>query len=156
SMFLRSLTIQNLRAIEDVRLSFDSPTVDARKWTLILGENGCGKSTVLRAAALMFAGTDALPHLLGGEMDSWVRFGAQEATISAVIEPARHQTREISLRLRRGVTIGVLFSDNHESLSLLDAAIKHSSRNYLTVGYGASRRLNLDPNSFTKNRTTPV
>jgi predicted ATP-binding protein involved in virulence len=149
-MFLRQLTIQNLRAIKELRLSFDSPSADARKWTLILGENGCGKSTVLRAAALLFAGSDALPHLLGGEIDSWVRFGQDQATIAAVIQTAERETREVSLRLERGMTVGSVFSANQETLARLDAAIKHAARNYMTMGYGASRRLNTDPDSYVR------
>ena len=73
-MFLRRLYIKNLRGISELDLSFayEGPTDldaesssrrqlegDARKWTLILGENGCGKSTVLRAVALILAGSDA-------------------------------------------------------------------------------------------------
>jgi len=46
-MFLRELEIRNLRSIEELDLSFTSGKT-VRKWTLILGENGCRKSTVLR------------------------------------------------------------------------------------------------------------
>src|SRR5262245_64795861 len=98
-MFVRELSVQNLRAIKDLRLSFVTPDGKTRKWTLLLGENGAGKSTVLRAAALLFAGGDALPRLLGTDIDSWIRYGTSEATIAAVIQTAAGESRDISLRL---------------------------------------------------------
>lgn len=156
-MFLRELTIRNLRSIKDLRLLFESPDGTTRKWTLILGENGCGKSTVLRAAALLFAGSDALPHLLGHEVDSWIRYGAEEASIAATLMTAEGETRYVTLRLPRGTSVSKLFDINKESLAQLDAALAHADRNYLTMGYGASRRLNTDPDAvFKSRRGTPV
>src|SRR5258708_6643592 len=146
-MFLRELTIQNLRAIKDVRLNFQSPAGETRKWTLILGENGCGKSTVLRAVALLFAGSDALPQLLGHEVDAWIRFGAKEANIAAVLTTAEGEAREVMLRLPRGAGVRQLFEINRETLARLDSAVEHADRNYPTMGYGASRRLNTDPDA---------
>jgi energy-coupling factor transporter ATP-binding protein EcfA2 len=150
-MFLRSLHVQNLRSLQDVKLVFDGPD-GIRKWTLILGENGCGKSTVLRAAALVLAGSEALPSLLG-ETESWIRYGAPEARISATIETAEGERRDISLSLVRGEGISAVFDRNRESLSLLDRAVAHASRSYLTVGYGASRRLNSNPESAFSRRS---
>jgi predicted ATP-binding protein involved in virulence len=150
-MFVRELTIRNLRAIKDLRLSFETPDGGTRKWTLLLGENGNGKSTILRAAALVFAGSDALSPLLREGADTWIRHGADEASIAAVIQTAAGETRQVSLRLRRGVSTIAIFTDNQESLNLLDAAIKHADRNYSTFGYGASRRLNTDESAFRKS-----
>lgn len=156
-MFLRELTIHNLRSIKDLHLSFESPDGTTRKWTLILGENGCGKSTVLRAAALLFAGSDALPQLLGHDVDSWIRYGADEASISATLMTADGETREVTLRLPRGTSVSKLFDVNKETLAQLDAALSHADRNYLTMGYGASRRLNTDPDAvFKSRRSTPA
>src|SRR5262245_3695130 len=161
-MFLRELTIENLRALRHVQLNFatlDEKTGSekTRKWTLILGENGCGKSTVLRAAALLFAGSDALPHLLGHDIDSWIRYGAKDARISASLVTAQGEARTASLVLPRGATVSTVFDMNKETLAQLDAALAHTDRNYLTMGYGASRRLNIDPDAaFKSRRTTPL
>ncbi len=156
-MFLRELSIHNLRSIKDLYLSFESPEGTTRKWTLILGENGCGKSTVLRAAALLFAGSDALPHLLGNEVDSWIRYGADEAKISATLVTADEEPRKVTLRLPRGTSVSKLFDINKDTLAQLDAALAHANRNYLTMGYGASRRLNTDPDTaFKTRRSTPA
>ena len=151
-MFLRELTVENLRSIENARICFQTDTGDARKWTLVLGENGCGKSTLLRAAALVLVGSDALPPLLG-EIDSWIHYDAKEARVSATIVTAEGEERKISLVLRRGVGVREMFEQNRDTLERLDNAIRRSSRNYLSLGYGASRRLNNEPEHSFKRLT---
>jgi energy-coupling factor transporter ATP-binding protein EcfA2 len=144
-VFLRWLSIQNVRSIERLDMPFTAEDGDSRKWTLLLGENGCGKSTVLRAIALVLAGSDALPDLLG-RPDDWLRLGASNATIEAELVTARDsQARHVRLTIHRGDTISKIFSRNQESLRDLDSAISHADRNYFVVGYGVSRRLSADP-----------
>ncbi|GHF58732.1 putative ATPase [Deinococcus metalli] len=138
-MFLRWVRIENLRSLEQLELSFDAGG-KPRKWTLLLAENGTGKTTLLRAIALVTAGSDALAGLLG-DIDSWVRNGAQRAKIEAQIATADGETRDIALTIERGDTLASLLSRNQDSIVLLDDALKHADRNYFVVGYGASRRL---------------
>lgn len=141
-MFLRKLTLKNVRSLAEFEMSFVNPNEQTRQWTLLLGENGCGKSTVLRAVALLLAGSEALPELLV-EPDSWIRQGQREAVLSAELTTARGELRHIELRLQRGQKIKELFEHNRASLDELDRALDHTARNYLTIGYGVSRRLNL-------------
>lgn len=75
-MYLVKIALQDVRSIESLNLDFRTATEDTRRWTLLLGENGCGKSSVLRAMALLLAGSEALPELLG-DPDAWIRNGAK-------------------------------------------------------------------------------
>ncbi len=137
-MFLRSITLEHVRSIEHLELNFgDYP--ETRKWTLILGQNGCGKSTILRSIALLTAGSDALPELLRNPED-WVRNGHSECRLSGVIETTEGETREISLTIGRDSSVSSILMLNRDSLAKLDSALKHSNRNYFTAGYGVSRR----------------
>ncbi len=70
-MFLRSVRLENVRSLAELELDFAAAGNESRRWTLVLGENGCGKSTILRAIALVLAGTEALPELLG-DPDGWI------------------------------------------------------------------------------------
>lgn len=139
-MFLRSLRIENVRSIERLELDLTAADRRARKWTIVLGENGTGKSTVLRAAALVLGGSDVLPSLIP-EPAVWVRNGATKAVITACISTARDELREVRLEIRRSESVAELVKRNHENLQQLDAALSHASRNYFVAGYGASRRL---------------
>jgi hypothetical protein len=50
---LQTVTLRNIGPFDDLTLDFDS------QWTILLGDNGVGKSTVLRAIAVGLAGSDA-------------------------------------------------------------------------------------------------
>lgn len=147
-MFLKRLSLERVRCFSKLELDFEKVDDTAsrkksnnRKWTIVLGENGTGKSTILRAAALVTAGSSALADILGSPKD-WIKRGAKSCRISAVIETAEGEERELSLELRDRDTIGAVLKRADESLSLLDDALEHTDRNYFVVGYGSSRRLN--------------
>lgn len=139
-MFLTRVELTNVRCIRSLTLPLEMSSGVTRKWTLLLGDNGVGKSTLMRAIGLVLAGSSALAELIG-DPDSWVRFGAQECTISADLETADGDKRHISLKISRGDTIKEVYETNKETLEVLDRAIARVSRNYLVIAYGASRRL---------------
>ena len=139
-MFLKSLHLENVRSIETLDLPLTDDNGRTRQWTMLLGDNGTGKSTILRSIALMLAGSEALAEL-AGDMESWIRFGQSKAEIRAVLTTADNKDREIALRFERGRNLREMFDINRETLDALDSALKHTNRNYFTVGYGVSRRL---------------
>ena len=59
-MFLTRLRLRDVRAHVELDLRFTREDGSVRPWTFLLGENGVGKSTVVRALALVLAGSDAL------------------------------------------------------------------------------------------------
>jgi AAA domain, putative AbiEii toxin, Type IV TA system len=141
-MFLRELRISNVRSLKDIHIDFSDADGKARKWTMILGENGCGKSSVLRATALLLAGSDALAGIVG-QPDSWIRNGQKSAIIEGRIETQAGEVRQARLEFRRGENIRLFFQRNAKTLTDLDRALAHNAANYFTAGYGAARRINL-------------
>jgi predicted ATPase len=56
-MYLRTLQVNHLKLLRDVKLDFtDVDGKSIRKWTVIIGKNGTGKTSILQAAALAAAG----------------------------------------------------------------------------------------------------
>ena len=106
-MFLRSLSIRNLRSIGDLSISFEArdekDKLITRKQTLLLGQNGTGKSSLLRAIALLTAGSNALGELLG-QTDDWIRNGADSCDLSAMLVTKLGEERTVRLTLRRGAS----------------------------------------------------
>lgn len=150
-MFLKDLQLTNFRChrklyinFEDLRDSKDP----IRKTTFLLGENGTGKSALLKAIALVTAGSSSLGDLLRVP-DEWVRNGTKNCEISATLMTAEGKEREIKLCIERGSNLRKILEQNKESLDLIDRAIAHADRNYFVVGYGASRRLNRDDQFFS-------
>jgi hypothetical protein len=139
-MFLRKLTLENFRSLRDVELSFTDANDDVRPWTMLLGENGTGKSSVLRAIALVLAGGQALPELLG-TVSQWITSGRKVCVLCAELTTAEGETRSLRLELHPGDTIVDIVKRNAETMGQLESALRHSPRNYLVCGYGVSRRL---------------
>ncbi|WP_233233276.1 AAA family ATPase [Bordetella sp. LUAb4] len=140
-MYLVDLELENFRAIRHMTLQFGGKNSAAasRRWTVLLGENGCGKSSVLKAIGLLLAGSEALPDLLG-TTDQWIHTEADTARLRATIATADGKEREVSLVLRRGKGRDSVIKSNAKQLRPLDAAIGKAERNYFLAGYGAFRR----------------
>jgi predicted ATPase len=152
-MFLRRLRLSNIRSIAELDMNFETPKGGGRPWTFILGENGAGKSTILRAIALALAGSEALPEVLG-DHDWWIREGCADASIDVEIATSKNERRHARLSFTRGSSTLRFLTDNTTSLETLDSALAHASRNYFVVGYGVSRRApsdNKGPNSITNS-----
>ncbi|HYO55424.1 AAA family ATPase [Archangium sp.] len=62
-MYLRSLTLQNLKLLRDVAISFTRSDGEIRPWTVFVGENGLCKTAILQAIALAASGSS-----LGSEL----------------------------------------------------------------------------------------
>jgi predicted ATPase len=148
-MFLQRITLENVRSIEHLDLPVSTGGVP-REWTFLLGENGTGKTTLLRSIALVLAGSDALPELLGDPRE-WVRFGSSEAHIRAELRTADGQERHAELTIGVEDSIRQVYERNQPTLEQLDEAFSHSPRNYFTVAYGVSRRPAEDEGTVSKS-----
>jgi predicted ATP-binding protein involved in virulence len=142
-MLLKQLTLKHFRGLDDVSINFIDNTGKPRLQTLLLGENGMGKSTILKAIALIGAGSNSLSELIGNP-DEWISFGENSCEINAVFitKEKKSKDREISLKINRGDSIKDILVNNTDSLDEIDRALSHADRNYFILGYGASRRLN--------------
>lgn len=140
-MYLVDLELKNVRAIRQMKVDFrDTDSISkTRRWTVLLGENGCGKSTVLKSIGLLLAGSEALPDLLGSP-DQWIHNDAKQAVLQATICTDRGEERQLRLELNRGDGRDMVIKRNAKGLKLLDAALRHTDRNYFIAGYGAFRR----------------
>jgi hypothetical protein len=81
------------------------------------------------------AGSEALPELLV-RPDTWIRLGWSACAIEADLVTAEGEERHIALQWTRGQDIRTIFEQNKEAMDRLDAALRHSNRNYFTIGYG--------------------
>ena len=126
-MHVERLTIQNIRSIE--RLDIELESDELAGWHVLLGDNGTGKSTIVRALALTFMGmrnADATrqdwSRWVGaggteGLIDVWLtqhpadRWTGQGRTSQAMIQ-ANARIRESTENLRNGSAWIELSSDS--------------------------------------------
>lgn len=71
-MKIRKLHVKNFRLLRDFELDFvDSETGQPRNWTVLVGENGRGKSSILQAIALASVGRTLANSLASGQIASF-------------------------------------------------------------------------------------
>lgn len=136
-MYLRSVTVENIRSIHNVRINFGRG--QEAGWHVLLGDNGSGKSTLIRALALGLAGpTEGMG--LRQPLEDWLRAGTDAAEVALKISwdekwdkrakggnPPKTREHQARLRLRKDKITG------HISL---ESAVSQSY-NYLWSGrYG--------------------
>ena len=140
-MFLKSIRLKNVKCFSDIALSFEDEHGDIRKRTLLLADNGMGKSTLLKAIALVTGGSDAIADLLD-EPSDWIRYKTQGCEIAAVLVTTEGKEREIRLRIAPKDTHTDVTVKNKQSIEWLDEALKKKKKDYFVLGFGASRHLN--------------
>lgn len=164
-MYVDHVQIQDLRCFEDARVEFVHPDADAQRElsnvTVLLGNNGAGKSTVLRALAL---GTVTVAMTQGGYVPySMVRRSARAVVKSASVHAqvvvhgqdltgelsgsgsARWNTETIIARVGDVERIESVFDLAPKGRSNSDHFFIEDSAGILVLGYGATRRV--DPAS---------
>ena len=76
-MYIKRIKINHIRSIEDYEMEFDD---NAAGWHVVIGDNGSGKSTVVRAISAVLIGPDQMPAVLP-VWDEWLRTGETEGRI---------------------------------------------------------------------------
>lgn len=84
-MYIESIKIQNLKRLRDFELKFTSDNNAPRMWTVLIGENGTGKSSILQAIALAAAGRllvnslagNSIAHLADGRQEDEMKISAR-------------------------------------------------------------------------------
>ncbi len=82
-MYIKRVILDNVRCFEHVEIDFTAAK-DIRKWTLTFGDNGFGKTTMLRSIAMGLCDATSSAALLRELYGEWVRVQAGpkgEATI---------------------------------------------------------------------------
>lgn len=111
---VREIAIRGLRIFDDFRLRFGEPArIDRGQWALLLGDNGVGKTTILRALVLNLDyhfGTTLLqltgpsaPFLRHGHLDGHVsvsaQVGSETSDRSVRIRPRARDVEDIEVEV---------------------------------------------------------
>jgi predicted ATP-binding protein involved in virulence len=138
-MFLKEIQLTHFKCHENLWLSFATGNAKkpVRKTTLMLGENGTGKTALLQAIALVTGGSAIWGSALN-RPDEWIQQGKEFCEIAAVILNAQKKEQSVKLRINRNDSAEDIMAANQESLQLIDNA----SNAYFVAGYGANRYFN--------------
>lgn len=149
-MYIKKVSIKNIRSIDHFEMEFEEPA----GWHVIIGDNGSGKSSIVRAISLCLIGPKDAQALRLPFID-WIRKGRDEAKISiSLIADIKHDISKISysdysklidvaIRIKRennlGFTIGEI---ENISVTNSDNSLHFWQGNsgWFSTGFGPFRR----------------
>lgn len=79
-MYIDRISLTNIRGFDQLDFSFARPDKSYAGWTVFTGDNGAGKSTVLKAIAIALTGRDTA-RALQPSFHRWIREGQGQATV---------------------------------------------------------------------------
>jgi len=137
-MYVKRVTLKNVKCFSDFTLEFPDPPTGERSggWYVIVGPNGMGKSTILRAIALCLLGERWADRIIG-DAQRWAReqgSGHSELAVSLIPDGAHR------LEDRGGYQLGLRVRGDHFQQYALEAGKPPRTR-VLAAGYGAFRRV---------------
>lgn len=165
-MYIKSLSIQNLKRLRDLSLDFTSANGEPRMWTVLIGENGTGKTSVLQAIALAAAGKLLVNDLAGntfahlvdrrqkGQMHINAKFSFTDSSIdNRKVHPLLEGSIE-ELNLQSNVTLNpketslrgeAWYTDGSQQLATKEDPLEHArareSPLWFVIGFGVRRAL---------------
>lgn len=79
-MYIKKLSIKNIRSIDHFEMEFEEPA----GWHVIIGDNGSGKSSIVRAISLGLIGPRD-SYALRLQLNEWIRKDKKEAEVSLLM-----------------------------------------------------------------------
>ncbi|MHA6523506.1 AAA family ATPase [Tessaracoccus sp. G1721] len=98
AQWIERVVIRNFRPIRDLEIDLAKSTSDRGPWTVLLGENGCGKSSVLHAIALTMMGGEQR-RALGIDARRFLRDGARKGLVEVYLQG---RTEPLRLEWKKG------------------------------------------------------
>lgn len=83
-MYIKRIELSNIRSIKNLNITFAEP----RGWHVLLGDNGAGKSSIIRAISAALIGPSEVLRL-DPNFGTWVTNGIKKASINLDIERDR-------------------------------------------------------------------
>lgn len=146
-MYIKKASLQNIRSISHFDMTFEQPA----GWHVLIGDNGTGKSSVVRSFALALVGPkEALG--LRSAWQEWLKNDKKEGIIKLEIEPSKEDKhtgsgRRGGLKVISNELVFKRINDNNVEFSEKTSS-KHDSFKYnwgtgagwFSVAYGPFRR----------------
>ena len=80
-MYIKRLVLENVRGFRNLDFSLQRESGEYAGWTVFTGDNGSGKSALLRAIAVTLNGT-TFARTLQSSFGGWIRSGEKESTLA--------------------------------------------------------------------------
>jgi hypothetical protein len=140
-MYIERLHVRNVRLLADQEFSFLSSDGTPRMWTVILGENGVCKSTLLQTIALAAMGPKLGTSLVQDAQRLRNLNSTDSASMTATFRPPYRTASLVSSLRIESDRFDLIEGDDGEGAAVLDTVRGHRRRQWFIAGFGVGRFL---------------
>jgi predicted ATPase len=150
AVYIQRVVLENVRGFRRLDFSFERPEGGYAGWTVLTGDNGSGKTALLKAIALAVVGPD-FGRALQPSFRGWIREGADRGEVSVWIEPSDGDSFTTGRRPKSLLSKLDLVRNGGPEVSMRPGRTKkkgplngpwaENTAGWFTVGYGPFRRL---------------
>ena len=147
-MKISKLRLKNIKCFEDIELSFEDGGGGVKDWSLIVGDNGQGKTTILRGLAVGLCDREGASALLADLYGGFLRREETNGSIEVCLIEADDEKYTIETRIEgdnesisQDVFIGDYVGVNKDYKNKID---DFKRDNLFAVAYGAGRSVEGD------------
>ena len=98
-LYVSRIHLNNIRCFDDIELTLSEPD-DTANWTIILGDNATGKSTLLRALAMGLCDESSAAGLMKESDEGYIRRQYNEATITIWLRDPEDNRDEVYIKTK--------------------------------------------------------
>jgi hypothetical protein len=147
-MYIKRIQLSSIKSIDQFEMKFDRPA----GWHVLIGENGAGKTSALRAISLGLIGPSNI-QVLRLTPQSWVQKGSNEADIKLTLTRGENDLYDdkAKISLKDDFLAQIKFSVD-TNLKGIPVKVDFNKQPYLyawgdfkgwfSVGYGPNRKIN--------------
>ena len=137
-MYLKSLHLKNIRSFSEIKIDLSSINGTVKNWALILGENGIGKTTILRSIGLILGDPESAGGLLREIPGDWIRESASEK--NAIVRAEFSDTLSGNNSTSYSIELHISSRRDREAIDRVDSVPSDFPWHKVFVsGYGANR-----------------
>ncbi|HEY2291815.1 MAG TPA: AAA family ATPase [Thermoanaerobaculia bacterium] len=140
-MYIERLHVKNIRLLAEQDFSFVNPDGSPRLWTVIVGENGVCKSTILQTIALAAMGPKLGSALVQDAQRLRNVNSPEAASIAAIFTPPDGRKRLVSSLRIEPDRFDLVAGEDGEGAYFLDNLRGHRRSEGFVAGYGVGRFL---------------
>lgn len=141
-MYIDTIRLENIRGFRELEFSFDRGQGQYAGWTVLTGDNGSGKSTVLKAMALALAGTSTA-RALQPSLRGWLSRDQRDGRASLTLSCSATHHLQLLLRPELKTSEPMLVGDPDSAAGLF-------------CGYGPFRRISSGAPDAAKQMAAPI